>query len=225
MDQLNAMIMEMHSHPSDTSRQDARMTHTHLKVLLDYLFKNYLIQQGWLIVDDNDGCAKQYRSATALCLLLLIAVTYRIVYDPAIGAPGHGRDKVDGLNAVDKCFILEKMSLVVTPEANKSSKRVASEAMVEGVSKSIAAEAAHLCSDMTRIAGVKSEGKYQKQETAMKTRHYHVHRQDSIEHINLSMKCLPFLTGSQTSNGLKSMYNLRADPDLGLGRVAVWRIP
>ena len=158
----------------------------------------------------------------------LIAVTYRIVYDRAIGAPGHGKDEVDGLNAVDKRFISDKMSLVVTPEANESSKRVAPEAMVEGVSKSIAHEAARLCSDMARVEGVKSEGKYQKRETnaSMKKRHYHVHEIDSTEHLNLQMTCKPFLTGrNQTGNGLKSMYNIRADPDLGLGRVAVRRIP
>jgi hypothetical protein len=119
---------------------------------------------------------------------------------------------------VDKRFISDKMSLVVTPEANESSKQV------EGVSKSIAHEAAHLCSDMACVEGVKSEGKYQKRETNafMKKRHYHVHEQDSTEHINLSMTCKPFLTGrNQTGNGLKSMYNIRADPDLGLRRVAV----
>jgi hypothetical protein len=54
------------------------------------------------------------------------------------------------------------MSLVVTPEANDSSKQVSLEAMVEGVSKSIAEEAACLCSDMACMEGVKSEGKYQK---------------------------------------------------------------
>jgi hypothetical protein len=43
---------------------------------------------------------------------------------------GHGKDKVYGLNAVDKRFITEKMSLVVTPEANESLKRVAAETMV-----------------------------------------------------------------------------------------------
>jgi hypothetical protein len=141
MHQLNVM-MEMHSHFLDTSRQDARTTHTHLKVLLDYLLKSYLIQQGWLVLDDTDGCAKQYRSATALYLLSLIAVTYRIVYERAIGAPGHEKDEVDGLNAVDKRYIAEKMSLVVTSEANEGSSRLAPEAMVEGVSKSIAEEAA-----------------------------------------------------------------------------------
>jgi hypothetical protein len=227
LDGVKNIMMEMHSHFSDTSRQDARTTHTHLKVLLDYLFENFLLQKGCLLLDDTDGCAKQYRSATALYLLSLIAVTYGIVYDRAIGAPGHGKDEVDGLNAVDKRFITEKMSLVVTPEANESLKRVAAEAMVEGVSKSIAEEAARLCSDATRIEGVKSEGKYLKRETnaSMKKRLYHVHDEDSTEHVNLSMKCKPFLKGKETGNGLKSMYNLRADPDLGLGRVAVRRIP
>jgi hypothetical protein len=153
MHQLNVM-MEMHSHFLDTSRQDARTTHTHLKVLL-----NHLIQQGWLVVlDDTDGCAKQYRSATALYLLSLIAVTHRIVYDrPIAGAPGHGKDEVDGLNAVDKRYNAEKMSLVVTPEANKSSSQSPPEGMVEGVSKSIAEEAGRLCSNMARTEGVKSE--------------------------------------------------------------------
>ena len=227
-DELQNIIMEMHSHFSDTSRQDARTTHTHLKALLDYLFEKHLIRRGWLILDDTDGCAKQYRSATALHLLSLIAATYKVVYDRAIGAPGHGKDEVDGLNAVDKRFIAEKMRLVTTPEANENSKRIAPEAMVEDRSKSIAEEAARLCSDGTRIEGVKSEGKYSKRETnaAMKKRHYHVHDENSTEHVNINMKCQPFLApSSQTCNGLKAMYNIRADPDLGLGKVAVRRIP
>jgi hypothetical protein len=111
-----------------------------------------------VVLDDTDGCAKQYRSATALYLLSLIAVTHRIVYDrPIAGAPGHGKDEVDGLNAVDKRYNAEKMSLVVTPEANKSSSQSPPEGMVEGVSKSIAEEAGRLCSNMARTEGVKSE--------------------------------------------------------------------
>jgi hypothetical protein len=82
-------------------------------------------------------------------------VTYRIVYERANGAPGHGKDEVDGLYAVDKRYIAEKMSLVVTPEAKGSSSRSAPEAMMEGVSKSIAEEAARLCSNMARTEGLK----------------------------------------------------------------------
>jgi hypothetical protein len=155
--------MGMHSHFLDTSRQDAQMTHMHLEVLLDYLFENLILQKGGLLLDDTDGCTKQYWSATALYLLSLIAVTYVIVYDRVIRAPGHGKNEVDGLNAVDKRFITEKMSLVVTPEVNESLKCVASEALAEGVSKSIAEEVARLCSDITHVEGVKSKGKYKKE--------------------------------------------------------------
>jgi hypothetical protein len=83
-------------------------------LLFDYLFKNYLLQQGWLVLDDTDACVKQYGSATALNALSLITVTYPIVYNREIGAPGHGKGELDGLNAVDKCYIAEKLSLVVT---------------------------------------------------------------------------------------------------------------
>jgi hypothetical protein len=66
-------------------------THTHLKALLDHLFQNDVIKKGGLILDDADGCAKQCRSATALCLSSLIAVKHSVVYNGAIGAPVTGK--------------------------------------------------------------------------------------------------------------------------------------
>jgi hypothetical protein len=41
LDGVKNIMMEMHSHFLDTSRQDARTTHTHRKVLLDYLFEYF----------------------------------------------------------------------------------------------------------------------------------------------------------------------------------------
>jgi hypothetical protein len=51
-----------------------------------------------------DGCGKQYNSGTTLSLLSLIATEFDLTFDRAIGAPGHGKDIVDGLNAMDKCI-------------------------------------------------------------------------------------------------------------------------
>ena len=51
----------------------------------------------------------------------LLATTHGIIIDRAVGAPGHGKDQVDRLNAVDKRFINEKMALIITPEENGSS--------------------------------------------------------------------------------------------------------
>eukprot|EP00957_Ditylum_brightwellii_P162192 12350079-Ditylum_brightwellii.AAC.1 len=54
--------------------------------------------------EETDGCAKQYRCATAMYLLALISVRFNMVIDRAVGAPGHGKDIVDGLSATDKAF-------------------------------------------------------------------------------------------------------------------------
>ena len=45
-----------------------------------------------------DGCAEQYHCTTALYLLPMLAHTYNIIIDCGVGALGHGREFVDGLN-------------------------------------------------------------------------------------------------------------------------------
>eukprot|EP00957_Ditylum_brightwellii_P137269 10465349-Ditylum_brightwellii.AAC.1 len=56
-------------------------------------------------MEETDGCAKQYRCAAAFNLLSMLAMQYNIVIDRAIQAAGHGKDVVDGLNAVDKRYL------------------------------------------------------------------------------------------------------------------------
>ena len=41
-----------------------------------------------------------------------------------IGAPGHGNDIVDAINACDKRYLKEKMCMIETPEADDSTKRM-----------------------------------------------------------------------------------------------------
>ena len=43
---------------------------------------------------------------------------YSIVTDQGISAPGHGKEVVYGLNAVDKCYIYQLMSIVPLPGSN-----------------------------------------------------------------------------------------------------------
>ena len=43
---------------------------------------------------------------------------YSILIDQGIGAPGHGKDIVYGLNDVDKCYIYQLMSTVQLPGSN-----------------------------------------------------------------------------------------------------------
>ena len=44
---------------------------------------------------------------------------YSVIIDRGISAPGHGKEMVDGLNAVDKRYIYELMSTVQLPGSNR----------------------------------------------------------------------------------------------------------
>ena len=57
------------------------------------------------IWENTDGCAEQYKCTTALYLLSILSHAYNIVIDSGVGAPVHGKDVVDGLNAADKRFL------------------------------------------------------------------------------------------------------------------------
>ena len=64
------------------------------------------------ILENTDGCAEQYICASALYLMSVMSKTYPIIIDRGISAPGHGKEVVDGLNAVDKRYIYQLISKV-----------------------------------------------------------------------------------------------------------------
>ena len=96
---------------SDDSKQDAVTTTAHSKRLIS-LLKNKQVLTTSLskIWENTDGCAEQYRCASALYLMSVISQTYSIIIDRGISAPGNGKEVVDGLNAVDKRYIYQLMS-------------------------------------------------------------------------------------------------------------------
>ena len=67
--------------------------------------------------DDTDGCSKQYYCGKAMYFLLLLATSFDIIIDCVINAPGHGKNAVDGLNAVTKWLLLKEMCMVGNPES------------------------------------------------------------------------------------------------------------
>jgi hypothetical protein len=152
-----------------------------------------------------------------------IAVKYDTTIDRAIGAPGHGKDIVDGINATDKTYLGRMMCLTGTPEANDSEKRMSAESMTETASKSLAVEAQRLLSLDSRINGVKGDKKHAKRQASatLKQRHYHVQDPDDLEFENLKFQPVDLPAGI----GVMQCYNIRADPDLGLGKIALRRIP
>ena len=49
----------------------------------------------------------------------MLSHAYNITIDCSIGAPGHGKNVVDGLNAVDKNNLFKLMSRIKVPEAEQ----------------------------------------------------------------------------------------------------------
>jgi hypothetical protein len=90
------------------------------------------------MLDDTDGCAKQYRYATAIYLLSMLSVQFNMTIDRQVGTPGHGKGIIDGINAVDNNYIAKCFCVTNTPEANNGASRISAESMVEGASKSFA---------------------------------------------------------------------------------------
>jgi hypothetical protein len=191
----------------------------HMTILLDSLFAANEIEKQTTMWDETDGCGKQYRCAKAYWLLSHLSAKYDMTIDRAIGAPSHGKDIVDGINATDKRYLAGCMCLIGTPEANDGEKRMAAQSMVETASKSLADECARLCTLDSRLQGVKGHTKHAKREASakMKMRHYHVQNPDDVRY-----KHVKFVAEKLTA-GVKMMecYNIRANPSLGIGVVAL----
>jgi hypothetical protein len=215
--------LQFHSHFSNNSRQDAATTTAHMTVLIDALISENAIYKKTTMWDDTDGCGKQYRCAKAYWLLSYLASKYDMTIDRAIGAPSHGKDVVDGINATDKRYLAGCMCLVGTPEANDGDKRMAAQSMVETASKSLADECVRLCSLDSRLQGVKGHMKHAKREASaqLKMRHYHIQDPDDVKYKHIGFAAEKLTTGVL----MMECYNIRADPDLGLGVVALRRIP
>ena len=63
-------------------------------------------------MENNDGCAEQYRCASAIYLMSVMSKCYSVIIGLGISAPGHNKEVFDCLNAIDKRYIYQLMSNV-----------------------------------------------------------------------------------------------------------------
>ena len=95
-----------HSFLSDDRKQDATTTTAHSKRLISLLKNKQVLTTSLNTIRENThGCAEQYRCSSALYLMSVISQTYSLIIDRGISAPGHRKEVVHGLNAVDKRYI------------------------------------------------------------------------------------------------------------------------
>ena len=69
--------------------------------------------------DQTDGYTKQYRSSISYYMMSLLSKSYQIALDRAFDKPGHGKDVVDGFNAVHKQYLAICLIMRSTPEVDK----------------------------------------------------------------------------------------------------------
>jgi hypothetical protein len=66
---------------SECSRQDSRTVFQNIKILIAevVLFNEEKLQNNSFLLNNTDGCTKQYRSATSIYLLTVLGVAYQIM--------------------------------------------------------------------------------------------------------------------------------------------------
>ena len=58
---------------------------------------------------------EQYIYALSLYLMSVMSQCYWVIIDCGISEPGHGKDLVDAINSIYKCYIYQLMSNVQLP--------------------------------------------------------------------------------------------------------------
>ena len=88
------------------SYQDARNTETNLLIILQlHLTKGFIASSLTTMWDHTDGRANQYHCASTTYLLSCLDLLFTIIIDRSVGAPGHVKYAVDGMNDIDKCML------------------------------------------------------------------------------------------------------------------------
>ena len=220
------IAFDFHSHFADFSKQDAATTFEHMcSMFSTHESVNGKIAKNTVLLDHTDGCAKQYRSGNAFYLLNIMSLKYDIVIDRCVGAPGHGKSIIDGLNAVDKHFLKKVMCMSGSTRADDIQTRMNMYAIAKESNLSFATECARLCGSDNRKSGVLSSSAYNNRKQKLNARYYHVQDCNKVRYHNISKVTKGWIKDTFKGNGVQHHYNFRADPVLGLGYIAVRRIP
>ena len=220
--------LDFHSHMSDDSPQDAATTHVHMCAMLDHYCTRYKsLPPNCVILDHTDGCAKQYRCGNALFFLSILAHKYKIIIDRAIAAPGHGKSIIDGLNAVDKTHLRQRMMISDPLRTTERSNIINVFNYTNTDVNSFAEDCARICASENRHNGVLTGSNYAARAKSAKLseRFYHVHN-DNHNIPNIQPQTTNgWINNDGGKNGIRFHYNFRADPKLQIGQIAVRRIP
>ena len=154
-----------------------------------------------------------------------LSTSYQIVLDRAVDTPGHGKDVVDGFNAVQKRYLASCLRTHSTTEKHKiDSKRMCVEAMAQKGEVSFSEECKRLL-DLRDKIGTKGDKKHAKREAKaqLKYKYYCIHKEEDT--LFNGMKAVYKILNNKDKVSMKHLYHIRCDPDLVEYFCAMRRIP
>ena len=192
--------------------------------MLDNTRQNDADVSGCTIWESTDEYSKKYRCDAAIYFLSYVSIKCNTIVGRMINALGYGKDIVDGINACDKIYLKGKICMFDNPEADDCNKRMLAHSMIGNVYYSLEEECKRLCEIGGRENNVKENNKYKKHESKkkLKKRFYYVQNKHDVMMTDLKKK----VVGMRKKKliGKSAMYNFRADPNLGIGKIAIRRI-
>ena len=121
--------------------------------------------------DQKYGCAKQHSGYIANYLMSFLSKLYKISLDRAVDTPVHGKDVVDGFNAVHKQYLATCLRMRSTTEVDKvDCKSMRIDAMTTKEKVSFDKECKRLL-DLNDEIGIKGDKKYAKREAKARLKH------------------------------------------------------
>ena len=149
-----------------------------------------------------------------------LSTSYKIVLDRVLDTPGHGKDVVDGFNAVQKRYLSTCLRMHSTPEKEKidNSKRMHVEAMTEKGEGSFSKECKRLL-DLRDEIGTKGDKKHANREAKsyLNNKYYWIHKEEDT--LFNGMKAVYKILNNKDKVSMKHFYHIRCDPELGKGFV------
>ena len=245
LDSVGNELLDYHCYISEDKRQDARTTYMNQSSLL----REFNAEGGYPefphtnvdhLFENTDGCAKQYRSVTAMQLMAALAVKYEITFNRMVGAPHHGKGIGDAFGGMDKNRSRNFYRQLIKPEIDDESKPYATFAHTIEADGKMRDAATYTCSFLQHpdfMYGAKcAGGKYTRRREAhqkLNRRCYH-----AVHHGNTDTAADPdfklvlekskwVAVGFDTSmkqSGIQNMHNFYACKELGPNSVAVRRI-
>ena len=161
--------LDFHLYISDDNEKYLCYSHDHMFHLFKLFFESvillFCISTVW---EYTNVCAKQYRYALDIYLIIMLASSYGIIMYCAINVPGHGNNVVDRLNATDEPYLKGEMELV----GKLADKDTSNISMLPGDSKDVfinfSDQCIHILNNTYRLNGPKGSKKMQKREYLFK---------------------------------------------------------